>query len=480
MEWDLDRSSNIPLYKQLANLLERRISYGEYPAGSILPSERELAKQLKINRSTVVAAYEDLRALGLIESKIGSGTKVSTDIWGMTRKRIPDWRKYVEAGVYLPNLPVVRRIFKETRENDLVDLGSGELSSELFPDSAFRTLMAEGEFNEYLGYEDSKGNLSLRETIAAHVLKYRNIHSTSGSVLITSGAQQAIHLIVQSLLNPGDAVAIEDPSYCYSLPLFKSAGIRTFHLTVDEHGVNPDDLIALHKKHRIRMIFLNPNFQNPTGTVLHPERRKAILSISSEYGIPVVEDDPYSLIPMGNDPVLPLKADDANGTVLYVSSLSKIVASGLRIGWVIGPQSVIERLADVKQQVDFGHSIFPQWIAKQYMDSEFLDDHLYSLRHELKLKRDALVTSLRQTLFDEVQFCIPEGGIHLWCKLPSFTNDYALLEAAMQRGVVFVPGSVLGTKKGFVRFTFGRARSSSISTGIMRFAESLESVKQSK
>jgi GntR family transcriptional regulator, regulator for abcA and norABC len=473
LEWNLDRSNDKPLYKQIADFIERRISYGELPAGTILPSERELAKRLKVNRSTVVAAYEELRASGLIESRIGSGTRVSKDIWGIARKRIPNWRKYIEAGVYLPNLPLVRRIFQETRDHDLIDMGSGELSSHLFPDAAFRKLMSQKEFNGYLGYEDSKGNLALRETIAAHVLTYRNIHATPSSILITSGAQQAIHLIVHSLLSPGDAVAIEDPSYCYSLQLFKSAGIRTFHLPVDEHGVNPDDIIALQKKHGIRMIFLNPNFQNPTGTVLSQERRKAILSISSEYGIPIVEDDPYSLISMNGKSVPSLKSEDSNGTVLYVSSLSKIVASGLRIGWIIGPQTVIERLADVKQQVDFGHSIFPQWIANQFMASDDFDSHLLSLRQELKVKRDLLVASLKQELPDEADFYIPDGGIHLWCKLHPAVNDYALLEVSMQRGVVFVPGSVLGSKQGYVRFTFGRTETSCISEGIKRFAEAL-------
>ena len=474
MEWELDRSDHNPLYKQIADLIERRISYGELPAGTLLPSERALAKQLKVNRSTVVAAYEELRASGLVESKMGSRTKVNADIWGMTRRRIPNWRKYVEAGVYLPNLPVVRRIFRETRENDLIDLGSGELSPELFPDAAFRALMGHSEFNGYLGYEDAQGNLALREAIAEHVKKYKNIHATPSSILITSGAQQAIHLIVQSLLSPGDAVAIEDPSYCYSLPLFKSSGIRTFHLPVDEHGVDPDDIITLHKKHRIRMIFLNPNFQNPTGTVLSEERRRRMMSISTEFGIPIVEDDPYSLIPIQDEPVTSLKAADHNGNVLYVSSLSKIAASGLRIGWVIGPQTVIERLADVKQQVDFGHSIFPQWMAKLFIESDHFDGHLLHLRQELKLKRDTLVASLKEALPEQAEFIIPAGGIHLWCKLISPINDYPLLEAAMQRGVVFVPGSVLGSKQGYVRFTFGRAMTSSIPQGIIRFAEALK------
>ena len=149
----------------------------------------------------------------------------------------------------------------------------------------------------------------LRDTITNHVKQYRRIETNPSSILITSGAQQALHLVVQCLLKPGDAVALEDPSYSYSLPIFQSAGLRTFLLPVDKDGINPEDIVALHKKHRIRMIFLNPVFQNPTGTLLHTNRRKRIIEISSEYGIPVIEDDPYSLTSFSGEEISYSKID---------------------------------------------------------------------------------------------------------------------------------------------------------------------------
>jgi GntR family transcriptional regulator, regulator for abcA and norABC len=279
------------------------------------------------------------------------------------------------------------------------------------------------------------------------------------------------------LLKPGDAVAIEDPSYCFSLPLFQSAGLRTFLLPVDQHGINPDDLISLHRKHRIRMIFLNPNYQNPTGTILHPTRRKRILELSSEFGIPIIEDDPYSLTSFNGKVSSTLKSMDHNGNVLYVSSLSKIVASGLRIGWIIGPQPVIQRLADAKQQVDFGHSIFPQWVANQFLGSDHFYTHIHMLRKQLKQKRDRIISSLYDLLDDQIEFFIPEGGIHIWCKLNEPVNEHHLLEEAIKKGVVFVPGSILGSKKGYVRFTFGRGETNLIQEGILRFADALKNVK---
>ncbi|MGC5328590.1 PLP-dependent aminotransferase family protein [Brevibacillus sp. SYSU BS000544] len=480
MDWQPDRNTQIPVYKQIAQHLEERISNGEYPAGAVLPSERSLAKELGINRSTVVAAYEELRASGIVESVQGKGTIVSRDIWGSTRKRIPNWEKLVESGSFLPNTAMMRSIRKEAFDLDLIDLASGELSPEFSASQYFRAIMSSGDFNYHVGYDHPQGNLQLRETIALHLKESRNIPATPSSILITSGAQQALYLIVQCLLQPGDAVAIEDPSYSYSLPLFKSAGLRTFLLPVDSHGIDPDNIVSLYKQHRIKMVFLNPNFQNPTGSFLDMDRRKRILEISSDFGIPIIEDDPYSLTAFDRTQVSTIKSMDQNGTVLYVSSLSKIVASGLRIGWIFGPQAVIERLADAKQQIDFGHSIIPEWIASQFLSSEDFPIHLQRLRNSLAINRDKIVFSLYDQLADQVDFLVPEGGIHIWCKIKEEINEQKLVKEAIKRGVVYVPGSVFGTKNGFARFTFGRVKEEQIYEAISRFGDALYSLQKGK
>jgi GntR family transcriptional regulator of abcA and norABC len=219
------------------------------------------------------------------------------------------------------------------------------------------------------------------------------------------------------------------------------------------------------------MLFLNPTFQNPTGTVMSLERRKTILALSAELGIPVIEDDPYTLTSFTGERIPTLKSLDQHGTVLYISSLSKIAASGLRIGWVIGPQTVLERLADAKQQFDFGHSIFPQWVAHHFLASEQFSAHLAMLANVLREKRDLLVSALDRYLAHEVEYVLPEGGIHLWCKLKQETNDNQLLRESIRHGVVYVPGSAMGSQQGFVRFTFGRAETALIDAGIQRFAQ---------
>ncbi|KOS62168.1 PLP-dependent aminotransferase family protein [Lysinibacillus agricola] len=476
MDWKPDRNAKKAIYKQLAEYIEKGIADGTFPPDKPLPSERYLASALNLNRSTVVHAYDELESMGLIERNRGSGTTISKDIWGITKKRIPSWNRYIEAGSFLPSQPVTQKIRKEAVEHKLINLASGELSEELFPKRFLSEITSTRSFIGSLGYDHPQGNEIFRTTIAKHVKECRGIETDPSSILITSGAQQALHLIVQCLLKPGDAIAIEDPSYNFNLPIFKSVGIQIHYLPVDKDGINPEDLQSLYKKHRIKMVFLNPCFQNPTGSLLNKKKKEAVLDISSKLGIPVVEDDPYSLTAFSGDKISTLKSMDRNGNVLYISSLSKIVASGLRIGWIIGPTSVIERLSDAKQQIDFGHSSYTQWVANDFLESENFQIHIKRLMKELEKRRDKIVKSLDTYLKDLVEYSIPQGGIHIWCKILKNYNETQLLEESIKRGVIYVPGSTLGSEDGFVRFTFAKEDEDSIDEGIKRFAEALNSL----
>lgn len=476
--WKPDRQSKKPLYEQISDHLEQRISYGEFPPGSLLPSERKLAEQLNVNRSTIIMAFAELRSLGIIESRTGSGTRVSTTKWGATPKHTPNWKRYAEGGSFLPNPPFMRKIRDAlTQHTSLIDFASGELSADLAPMDEIANLMSEHRYTSYLGYDHPQGYIPLRQALVSYLGQHRHIQTTESSILITSGSQQSLYLITQCLLSPGDAVAIEDPSYCYSLPMFQSAGLRLFRLPVDRFGVRPEDIRDLHKKHRIKMVFLNPNYQNPTGTVLGEERRKQLLEVASELALPIVEDDPFSLTAYEGMPPSPLKSMDAVGSILYIGSFSKIAASGLRIGWMVAPHSIVERLADARQQMDFGLSVIPQQVAAQFLQSAHFEPHLERLRLQLQFKRDLLIESLQKELpHDLVRFSIPQGGLHLWCKLIPNVHDGKLLEEAIRRGVIFVPGSVYGSDSGFIRFTFARPKADEIRPGISRFAEALQSL----
>ncbi|TVY06707.1 MocR-like pyridoxine biosynthesis transcription factor PdxR [Paenibacillus cremeus] len=476
--WHIDRESDIPVYRQIADDLERRIMYGELPPGSVLPSERKLAQELKVNRSTIVQAYDELLATGLIESHRGSGRKVGTTHWGISPLRTPNWRQYAEGGSFLPNLPVIRKIRHEKQHRStLIDMAGGELSPDLFPAEALKRMTRELDFAGSLGYADPQGDEGLRARLVSYLYDYHRIRTTEDSILVTSGSQQSLYLIAQCLLSPGDAVAVEAPSYYFSLPMFQSAGLRFIRLPVDGEGICPDDIPELHRKHRLRMIIVNPNYQNPTGTVMSAERRLRLLELAAEHGIPIVEDDPFSLTAFDEAPPLPLKALDRSSSVLYIGSMSKIVASGLRIGWLVAPQTIVQRLADARQQMDFGLSVLPQWLAAQYVGSEPFGQHLTQLREALRRKRDLTVAILERELAGEISFSVPKGGLNLWCSLHGEVDDSQLLEASIRRGILYTPGSVFGSGPGHARFAYARPREAELARGLAAFAEAWRAVR---
>ncbi|MGG1518010.1 PLP-dependent aminotransferase family protein [Paenibacillus oryzisoli] len=473
--WKPDRDSKKPIYEQIAAHLEQRIACSEFPPGSLLPSERKLAEQLGVNRSTIIQAFAELRSIGLIESQTGSGTRVSQTKWGATPPYALNWRQYAEGGSFLPNVPFLRRIREALQQQpSLIDFASGELAGSLAPTAEIQQLMREHTYTSYLGYDNPQGYVPLREALVTYLARHREIQTTESSILITSGSQQSLFLIAQCLLSPGDAVAIEDPSYCYSLPMFQSAGLRLFRLPVGSSEGYVDEIRKLVKKHQIKMVFMNPNFQNPTGTLYDLERRRQLLNTASELGIPIVEDDPFSLTAYDRPVPPPLKAVDTGGSVIYVGSFSKIAASGMRIGWMVAPNAIVERLADARQQMDFGLSVIPQQIVAQFLTSAYLEPHLERLRLQLQFRRDSLLEAVGRELPGLLTYEAPQGGLHLWCKLVPKVHDGKLLEEAIRRGVVFVPGSVYGSSDGYVRFTYARPRDpEEIGPGIAKFAEAL-------
>ncbi|MFC4307267.1 PLP-dependent aminotransferase family protein [Cohnella boryungensis] len=473
MNWKPDKASHSPVYVQIAEHFEGRMRNGEYPSGSRLPSERALASQLGVNRSTIVSAYDHLASLGLVHRVKGLGTLASArSVCEQDTKRVPNWEQYAKSGSLHPNDPITQRIHAVLgSDKSYINFAIGELSSDLFPIELMQHAHSLIEVSQYLGYEHMQGNEGLRESISRHLRSHRGFASSASSILVTSGAQQAIQLIVQGLLQPGDAVAIEDPSYSFSLPIFRSAGLRTCLLPVDHDGIDPEQLIPLYRRHRIKMVFINPTFHNPTGATMSMERRRRLLELSTHYGFAIVEDDPYSLTGFGREPAGTLKSLDRDGSVLYVSSLSKIVSSGLRIGWIAGPQSVIRRLTDAKQQLDFGHANLPQWIAARLLDSSRMDEHLSRLRAGLQSKLLRTAEALRSELGDQVLYRLPQGGVHLWCELNGRWDELGLFRRGIDNGVVVTPGSTLGSTSRHVRLTYSRVNDEWIGPGIERFAE---------
>lgn len=480
MEWKPNKNNQEPIYRQVAKYFEELIIQGELSPGQLLPPERKLANLYGVNRSTITVAYEELRSTGLIQTTQGSGTRVSEQLWGVFPRRVPNWHQYTSRGAFIPTAPIIKKIRAVSQDPCIINLARGELSPDLYPTVTVERLLQNISPITPLGYADPQGELTLRQSLSAHLSTNYGISATANQILITSGAQQGLHLVTQCLLSPGDSIALEGPSYAYSLPLFSSAGLRLIRLPVDDKGLQPEEIPSLFRKHKIRMIFANPTYQNPTGTVLSLERRKRLLQICEELRIPIIEDNAYGAIGLENSvpPPTLIALNQGGGTVLHIGSLSKSAAPGFRIGWVVGPQSVVRRLADAKEQMDFGTSTITQQLANQYLTSDAWNDHVDWLLTVLKNRRDRMLRALELYLESFASWKVPIGGYHIWCKLKESVSEELLLEAATRNGVVFMPGGVFGAEKGFVRFTFARATEEDIEEGIHRTAKALNSLRK--
>ncbi len=464
-----------PVYRQIAEYFRDQIISGDMDSGTRLPTERTLAAQLGVNRSTVSAAYDELRAIGLIRSVPGRGTRVSEDSWGLAY-RTPDWMTYLEHGIFQPTLPLVRRIWMANRQPGFINFARGEMASELWPSDKMLTVLQKISSGLPLGYSDPRGEEILRSAIADHLRTEYQLEVSDHRVLVTAGSQQGLLLVIQTLLRPGDAVGLEQPSYAYSLPLFAAAGIRRFPIPVDGDGVIPEAIIPLHRRHKIRMVFVTPTYQNPTATTLTLPRRRRLLDICGDLRIPIIEDDAHGALTLAGSPLPPppiAALSDAGHQVLYLGTLSKTWAPGLRVGWLVGPASVVDRLAGVREQMDFGVSTLAQVTAAEILQSGAWDRQLTQLQLTLTRRRNAMAHALFETFGDDLQFTLPGGGYHLWTSLPPEVSEIRLLDAALDKRVVVVPGSVYGSPPGFLRITYASSLESEITEGVLRLHDAI-------
>ena len=470
------------MYRQIRRHFERLILSGHLIPGQKLPTERELARKLGVNRSTITAAYDGLRAVGLIRSTQGYGTHVSEDAWGLN-PGLPDWNKYNSQGLFQPTLPILRLIWDANSNPDIINLARGEISPDLWPHETIRDLLASTDVPIPMGYSDPRGLTTLRSTLERHLVHRLGLHVSADEILITAGAQEGLLLISQFLLKPGDAVAIEKPSYAYSLSLFASAGLRLFPIPVDKAGLQPEAVKSLHRHHKIQMIFVGPTFQNPTGTTLTKSRRQRLLASCTDSRIPIVEDYAYGGLELEGAPATPpplATLPEAKGQVIHVGTLSKTFAPGLRIGWIAGPHNVIERLAGAKEQMDLGVSSLGQVIAERLIATGRWEEQRQHLQHVLTRRRNTMANEITRIMGPDVEFRLPDGGYHLWLKLRTPLGERELVEASLQDGVVVVPGSVYGADAGYVRLTYACASENQIIEGIARLQKALRKLISEK
>jgi 2-aminoadipate transaminase len=388
---------------------------------------------------------------------------------------------------------LVRELLKLTTEPDVISFAGGLPGADLFPVNEFLAAserVLEDHGSDALQYSTTEGEGPLRELIARHTTRY-GIGVGRDNVLITSGSQQALDLIGKLFLNPGDHVLIERPTYLGALQAWNSYQAEYLPVPMDDDGMRIDELDAA-LRGGPKFIYALPNFQNPTGSTLSLERRRRLIRLADQYGVPILEDDPYGQLRYEGEHLPSLVALDAeyrgltnagySGNVLYLSTFSKTLAPGLRLGWIIGPPDVIERLAQAKQGVDLHTSTFVQLLCYEVARSGFLDRHVRRLRSAYLVRRDAMLRAMTECFPPGVRWARPKGGLFIWATLPESVDTSDLLRHSLEEKVAFVPGEsffVDGSGRNTMRLNFTNASVERIEEGIARLGRVLRRRTQS-
>ena len=461
-----------PKYQMIVEFIKEKISNGEWAIGSHIPSQRKLANMFEVNRSTVITALEELMADGLIKGIAGKGTVVTNNTWTLMGNQFStNWNENITLGIHKPSVSTVQEINKAESNNNLIQLSKGELSPDLFPLEEMKHIIQKVS-NQLapFGYEEPKGNIKLRQTISNY-LKKRGVNVSPSSILVVSGALQALYLISIGLLKKGSSVFLELPSYLYSLTVFQSAGMELKGLPMDSAGIMVDSIYQSKEKGN-NVLYTIPTFHNPTGTLMQEIRRKELMEYCVRQQLPIIEDDVYRDLWIDNPPPEPLKARDQHGNVLYLGSLSKTLSPGLRIGWVVGPESVIDRLADLKMQSDYGSSTLSQLVATEWLSSGLYDYHLENIREQLMIRRQVALEALEKYLSHYTRWDIPKGGFFIWIKIRSLFKVEKLYKKALSRGILINPGSIYSEQSGqYIRLSYGFASLDEIEKGIFELSK---------
>ncbi|MHC5227640.1 aminotransferase-like domain-containing protein [Enterococcus sp. LJL99] len=467
--WHIEKEKGVPIYITIMELILSYIKEGKLLPGERLPSERKLASFFEVNRSTVVHALDELVSLGWIVRKQGSGTIVNEGKWGITTVPKTDWRRYLEQNAFSQNDPVTNKIEESIKMNskDIIDAYTGELPMDLIPSFDFPALTWKHFLEEE--QQDDLGYYPLRQAITESIEKEYHFNLSPDSLLITSGAQQALFLILQVLLKPGDSVAIEDPSFLYALPIFQAAGIRLYGVEIDGEGIKIDSLEKVIRQQRVKMVMVNPSFQNPTGKVMTLNRRKALIAICQNYQVPILEDDVFASLHFHSSNLIqPLKKLDPEN-VLYIGSLSKILGSTTKIGWLSAPSSVSQKLAEARKMMDFSLSIFPQLFANLALNDATFLTKIAELRKTL-FKRGEAVYSILANM-EEWSVEKPKGGFYLWAVWKKGDFRQKEWDLFVKEGLLIAPSILFSEQRKGIRINFSRINDENLELFSIKFNE---------
>jgi GntR family transcriptional regulator/MocR family aminotransferase len=430
-----------PLYARIAAALAAEVRRGRLADGDALPGTRSLAASLGVHRSTVIAAYRELEAQGLVESVAATATRVRAS--GLDarldaerfspRARVPE-----QSAVPLP----ARRSLAPqgpARPGQLV-LAGGLPDLRLFPAAelarALRRALGSRDATSLLGYGDPRGDPRLRAALARFVSERRGLVASAEHVLVTRGSQMALALAARALVPSGGRVAVESFGYPPAWQALRDAGLEPVPVPVDAEGLDTAALARVHEEAPLSAIYVTPHHQYPTGVPLAHHRRLALLELAQRARVPVLEDDYDHELHYEGRPLLPLAHLDRKGVVVYLGTLSKVLAPGLRLGFVVAPTPLVERLSALRATLDRQGDLVVERAVAELFEEGLVERHGRKMRRVYQARRDALVSALGARLAARLVFEVPRGGMALWAHAPGVDVE-ALRERTEARGVSF-------------------------------------------
>ena len=370
----------------------------------------------------------------------------------------------------------IREILKVTQQPDIISFAGGLPAPELFPVAAILSATGRvlGETGpQALQYGPTEGFAPLRETFAGEMTR-RGVVCSAEEILVTTGSQQALDLVGKVFLDAGDCVLTENPTYLAAIQAFQAYEVRFAAVPADDCGIIPEALPELIERERPRFLYTIPNFQNPTGVTLTAERRQTLCAIAARYRLLVVEDDPYGKLRYAGSDIPPLKALDAEAGVVYLSTVSKTIAPGLRTGWAVASPEILAKLTMAKQAADLHGSSLDQRVVHRYLADFDSEAHVERVRRAYGERYAIMDAALREAMPAEFSWTHPEGGMFLWVTCPERIDTGGLMLEALARKVAFVPGrDFFPDRSGhrFMRLNFSNSSPERIRDGIGRLAE---------
>lgn len=465
----LQGESHVPLYVQIRDQLRAMVESGELRTGDRIPASRELAQHLGVHRTTVANAYAELEAEGLIQGHVGRGTficKNSQD--SHLNGKGTRFGNGVAAPVFLPSPGApgnghVRweTLFADERGEEVLSrlttpVPAGAISfivarpsPEHFPVdklSACVQTVLKRDGARLLQFGPSDGFAPLKRAIV-DMVKREGIKTTEDQMLISTGCQQALDLLCKAFLRPGDSVILENPTYPGALAVFSAArarclgvNVRTVCTDTAGAGIDLEALETTLVQNRVKLIVVTPDFQSPTGTTMPLSARRRLLELAARHQVPIVEDHIYARLHFRSESLPSLKALDRAGIVIQVDSFSKIAFPGLRVGWILAPEKVIDRLRLVKQYTDLHTDQLAQAAMAEFVQQGFLDKHVKAMREVYSRRLAVLLDSMQRHMPEGVDWTRPDGGMSIWVMLPPGFDASELSVHARARGVLFSPG----------------------------------------